>query len=198
MGKYTQAMIVLTLCIFLFSNISFGIKARWDSDKSNWTDLMKAAYNNDVDSIDFYLSIGNGINEQNKAGLTALMVATRIGSYKSTKYLLAHHANPNLQDTFHYTALFFACDNKNARVVKLLFRHGVNSTHKINGYTPLMEATIFSTVRIMRILIGHGADINARYHRDNLTVLGTASALIYDSNKYKKKCRFLKRHGAIF
>ncbi len=194
-GKKMKA-VALVFLYLLTSNCVFGIKAKWDSDKSNWSPLMVAAYNDDVKGMRLLL-IKNNINEQNKEGTTALMIAARKGNRKAVKFLLTHHADPNLFDTYDDNALFIACENNNVKVIKLLFEYDVNPQYQIKGYTPLMIATIFSTVRVMRVLIKNGIDVNSRDNIENKTALGFASFFLYESNKYKRKCRFLKRKGAI-
>lgn len=187
----------MSICLLLcYSNV-YAIKATWYSDQSNWSPMMIAAYNNDIDLLRFYISTGSNVNEQNLRGFSPLIISARKGNSKATKYLLMHGASPNLHDTSGLTALFYACEQKNAKVVKLLFRFGSNPLYKVRGCTPLRTAVSFSTVRIMKILIKNGVEINARSTIDSMTALGLASYSLYESNKYKRICRFLKKNGAI-
>jgi len=59
------------------------------------------------------------------------------------------------------------------------------------GYTPLMTAAVFGDVEMVKVLLSHGASVNAR-NDDGHTVL----TLVEDTPNKPAMVRFLKEHGA--
>lgn len=124
--------------------------------------------------IDEYLNQNpDKVDDRNKQGHTALMLATVNTNYRSTeetvKILLKHNANVNLQDNEGMTALMHAASlsgfDSTEETVKILLYHkaDINMQDK-RGFTSLLYSTIshdlYSTYETSKILIKYSADVN--------------------------------------
>eukprot|EP00041_Stephanoeca_diplocostata_P008438 m.125311 g.125311 ORF g.125311 m.125311 type:complete len:199 (+) comp17322_c0_seq4:180-776(+) len=84
------------------------------------TSLIRAAYWGAVDGVDILLEAGAKVDEQNKAGWTALQCAARRGNTAIVQRLLAAGAKPDLKNKDGKTALGYASENCHADVVMVL------------------------------------------------------------------------------
>jgi len=105
-----------------------------------------------------------------EAKKAALHYSAGMGNVEITKILLKSGADVNLKGeiggrTPLFESLFRPRDYKpadyNEKIVDLLLKFGAKVNLKaINGQTPLMWAAAFSSVRIVKLLIEKGADVN--------------------------------------
>ncbi len=72
--------------------------------------------------------------------------------------------------------LFYEAEDGNATVVNLTLYLGANVNADDNGRTPLMFAVQNWNVDVVRTLIAHHADVNAKYEEDGTTALMTAAS----------------------
>src|SRR5262245_356538 len=124
--------------------------------------------------------VGNG-----GGGLTALIFAAREGDIDSAKALIDGGARINQSTEYGWTPLLTAVNNRNYAVAKLLIDRGadVNIANK-GGWTPLYLATDNRNIEggdypvpkpdldhleIIKALLQHGANPNARIHDNTLT-----------------------------
>lgn len=187
-----RLLMVFSLCCNPHITVSvFAHKDRWDANKSDWTSLMRYAYDANSNKIDSSIKAGTNVNAQNARGWTALSVAVRQGNEAVVSQLLKNAADPNLSDTDGFTPLIWAGGLHSSVITKLLLQHGANPNKNLkNGYSALMFATSFGTIETMQILISKGADVNAKRGVDGMTALGLA-----EYNSDKAKVAFLKSHG---
>lgn len=91
------------------------------ADVYKWTPLMRAVYENRL-SIVRLLSDHRDIrvNQRGENGVTALHIAALRGSTESVGVLLAHGADPGIQDDSGRTALDFARQNNDLRLVRMM------------------------------------------------------------------------------
>jgi ankyrin repeat protein len=118
-------------------------------------------------------------------GLTALIFAAREGDSESAKALLDHGARINQTTEYGWTPLLTAVNNRNYVLAKMLIERGadVNIANK-GGWTPLYLATDNRNIEggdypvpkpdldhleIIRSLLQHGANPNARVRDNTLT-----------------------------
>jgi ankyrin repeat protein len=126
-----------------------------------------------------------GLIGKGGGGLTALVFAAREGDIESAKALLDGGAKMNQTTEYGWTPLLTAINNRNYRLAAMLIDRGadVNVANK-GGWTPLYLATDNRNIEggdypvpnpdldhleIIRTLLKHGADPNARVHDNTLT-----------------------------
>lgn len=104
------------------------------------------------------------VNEGDSGGRTALFWAVKRGDAKCLKILLEYGADPHKLTKLRYSALHHAAYSHSHSCTRLLLDAHVNVD--IRGplqETPLMNATYrLDSLDTARLLIDHGADINAR------------------------------------
>ena len=122
------------------------------------------------------------VNARSKNGATALMFAAR-GDADSTRTLLVAGADPNVQiPDWGGTALIIASTMGKTNVVQVLLDKGADpNLRDKNSFTALHAAVRDSdygedqgqraaAVATLKVLLKHGADVNARLHQEKPTV----------------------------
>ena len=149
-----------------------------------------------VTDVDATIVFDLGLYHRHEVSL--LQVASLNGYYKIAKHLLDSGADVNHGD-FYISSLYFACDNGNFDIVKLLLDHdalihsrdlrvaceynhlevvslllargaNVNAQCGVHGNTPLTAALREGHLEITSLLLDRGADVNAQ-ERDGDTPL---------------------------
>jgi ankyrin repeat protein len=130
-------------------------------DAQGNTPLMLAAVYGDVASMKLLLDRGAQVNVANADGATPLIRAAY--DYDKTRLLVEHGADVNARSALGKTPLMLAARPVNShRTVKLLLDHGADAKATNNwGATTLMAATAGGDVESARLLIQHGANVNA-------------------------------------
>lgn len=130
-------------------------------DGSGNTVLMHAALYAPSEVVALLLTKGADPNAANVAGATPLMRAG--GDLRKVQLLLAAGAHINARSELGNTSLILAARRPGAgEVVELLLDKGadVNAANKF-GVTALMAATAANDLASMKLLLKHGADVNA-------------------------------------
>lgn len=132
--------------------------------------LSRAAFNGDLERIQYALSNGADVNHQNSKGEnTPLCLAARKANASTVKLLLESGANPNAAISADprrthrrraITPLIFAVQNEtdSEPMVRLLLNYGADA--KIRGDSALYHAARLGRVTIFRLLVDHGAPLN--------------------------------------
>lgn len=126
--------------------------------------------------------IGNSrtwIDHQDKYGATALWYAAFNGDEKILELLLEHHARPFIADVHQKTPLIIATELGHVECVALLLkdmRSNIEATDK-EGKTALRHACENNFVDIVKLLVQHEAQANARSVIDSMTILMAASEM---------------------
>lgn len=131
-------------------------------DAAGNTPLMHAAVYGDVSCVRLLLDRGADVNAANASGATALMRASF--NYEKVRLLLDRGANVNARSAFGNTALILAARPVNSyRTVELLISRGADArATNFFGATPLMAAVAGGDEKSARLLMKHGANVQAQ------------------------------------
>ena len=108
----------------------------------------------------------HGMLEYNRnvphGGDTALMFAARVGDLASARLLLAAGANVHDADAWGISATAMAAHAGFPDLVELLLEKGADPNTAGGGFTALHAAVLRRDERMVRALLAHRADVNAR------------------------------------
>jgi len=128
--------------------------------------LFAAVARNDVQEADRLLrEVLVEVNVRARySGDTALDSAAGLGEVEMVRLLLDRGANPKIGDKDNLTPLQLAAHHGNLAIVRMLLKAGanVNSTDSRYGYTALASASQNDHVKVVRELLGAGADPTLR------------------------------------
>jgi cytohesin len=108
---------------------------------------------------------GEGVDEQDLDGMTALHYAAKGGDKDVAAFLLSKGAQANTRDEAGSTALMVACETGNLEVVEMLFdaTQGQGLEEQDNdGCTALHKAAIGGHNEVAAFLLSKGADTSSR------------------------------------
>jgi len=106
-----------------------------------------------------------GVSATNMTGLgssTPLLFAARQGDVESAKYLVAAGANVNDADADETSAMVIAAHSDNLALGTFLLENGANPNDARCGYTALHAAVLRNNVALVKSILKHGGDPNAR------------------------------------
>jgi ankyrin repeat protein len=124
--------------------------------KTGTTPLLFAAREGDLETTKALLAAGANINQASSDGTTPLVVATIRGHLSYATFLLDHGANPNIGPGFtplHWAAGEWPLDYTN---------DGTRILAEDNEWTPLGGLRGAARLDFVKVLVAHGADVNAR------------------------------------
>jgi ankyrin repeat protein len=130
------------------------------------TALHWAVHNGDVDLVDRLLRAGADAKAKNQFGATPMSEAAFLGNVAIIEKLLKAGADPDSPSADGQTAMMLIARTENVAAAKLLLEHGAHVDAKENQkeQTALMWASAESQPAMVRELIAHSADVNARSH----------------------------------
>jgi uncharacterized protein len=114
----------------------------------SWTALMYAAREGSVDAARALKQSGANLNLTDPDGTTALCFAILNGHYDTAALLVESGADPNLGDHARMAALYAAVD--------------MNTLGEVYGRPPRPSQDKSTALDLMKVLLAHGADPNAR------------------------------------
>lgn len=125
------------------------------------------------------IDAGADVDEADQVGKTALWIACRNGEYELARILMERGADINRSTESLGISIFLtACGSTDAHVeiVRMLLARGadVNQTDS-KGCTPLMRAVLGTNVKLIKLLLQHGAAKDATYE-NGLIPAGTTAA----------------------
>ncbi len=142
-------------------------------DTPAW-ELAKAVQDNDIDKIDEEIQKNPSIvnYQESKYGKTLLHLSSYNDNYRAFKELLKLGANPNIADSSHCTSplieVALSFDDKTKYAEELIrYKANVNYVECNSGKenqktntTPLIAASGRNNLKLVKLLIKNGADIN--------------------------------------
>lgn len=142
------------ICVFLvliFSASSFMAQ-----------DIHKAAGQGDVARIEELLEKNpECLNAKDDQGNTALHYAAFSGQKAAAEFLIAHGADVDLSNIYHYTPLHYAILGKHLEIAGLLARSGARiNTPNVWGLTPLHTCASLNMLKEANFLLGYKAEVN--------------------------------------
>ncbi|MEU8221398.1 ankyrin repeat domain-containing protein [Kribbella sp. NPDC048915] len=151
-----------------------------DSQSSLDSQLIAAAWKNDVSEATRLIAAGADVNAVDETTQSAFLIAASEGYLELLDLTLAHGADIRSLDSYRGTALIRAAERGHAAVVGRLIKAGVAVDHVNNlGWTALHEAVILGKgtpqyVDTVRLLIAGGADRTKPAVRDGATPVQAA------------------------
>ncbi len=128
------------------------------------TALMWAAYHQDVELVRGLIKAGVDVNAQNEFGASALSEASISASAPVIEALVAAGADANLENPEGEAPLMLVARTGNVQAATLLLEAGadVNAKEEWGGQSALMWAASQSQPAMVKLLVGRGADVDAR------------------------------------
>ena len=156
------------------------------TNKNNFSALMIACENGNVDAIHVLLKVGSNTNIVGTYGRTSLILAVYSDSSKEVlQAIIDHGADVNATDKNNYTALMIACWKGHVNAIHVLLKAG-SDTNIANesGTTCLLHAVNSNCSKeVLQAIMDHGADVNAT-RKGNYTVLMKACEIRHEDAIY--------------
>jgi ankyrin repeat protein len=131
------------------------------------TPMCAAASEGHADILSLLLEHGAHVDDRGNLDSTPLHRASSKGKVEAGQYLLDRGADINARDIDDWTPLLYAAVNDRVEFARMLLdrRARVDVPDKNFGYTPLHQAVRMGNIQIVRLLLEHGVDVNARDQR---------------------------------
>ena len=114
----------------------------------SWTPLMYAARQGSAEAARTLIDAGASLNLADQDGTTALVLAIINGHYDTAALLAEKGADPNIPDTAGMAALYAAVD--------------MNTLGEVYGRPARAVSSKLKAIELMKLLLAHGANPNAR------------------------------------
>lgn len=176
---------------------------------TGWTPLMNGT--NSAASVRVLLARGANVNDRDKQGISVLMHAMswtqNCDRYAVVQQLLKAGADVKAKDYSGENALTAALRaepypapwyiHADQVIVKELINRGADVNASVsNGFTPLIVAADSSDITILKALLAHHANVNAKASFDGVTALMYVGAPKEPPAKVLAKAELLIRYGA--
>jgi uncharacterized protein len=146
------------------------------AESDGTTPLHYAVYHDDVALVESLLKAGAKASVANKFGSTPLLEAAVRGNPVVIEKLVKAGADVNAGNGDGQTALLILSRTSNVETAKLLISRGanVNVTEHWHEQTPLMWAAAESQPAMVKLLLDHGAKVDAHSQLNHWTRMVTA------------------------
>ena len=170
-------------------------------------EIHDAIRKGDLDQVKVLLEMDTTLLEsKDNRGLTPLHTACEFGKIEIGNLLIDMGADVNALDNASYTPLIRAClfqDNQDVTLIQRLINEGTDVNRMVgNGITPLHYAALRGGLKVAKLLIDNGADVNAydKYNGpvETNTVSGTVLQIAIENYPMEELATFLVENGAKF
>lgn len=141
-----------------------------EQDYAGWTALMLACYGGYKSVVSILIDFKANIEIEDGEGMTAFMIACRQGHFDIVELFLEQETDLLTPCTrkSQKTALMFASENGHCSIVQALLSHyqnGLGTSDVVNrvdidGWTPVMMASLHDHIQVFRLLYEYGANMN--------------------------------------
>lgn len=141
-----------------------GRNVIWNGLKGQGSTLLIAAISHEHwEAVPLLLDLGADVNFSTDRGYTALMAAASVGNNEMVSTLIDRGADVNANARGESTALGIAtgAENQGVIVMNTLIENGADVNLGGTNTFPVMLATKIGKVDALKILIDHGANVNA-------------------------------------
>jgi ankyrin repeat protein len=153
--------------------------------------LVDAAKNRNHEAVRSLLQQHVDVNTAQADGATALAWATHWDDMETADLLIRAGANVNAANSYGVTPLSLACTNHSASMVEKLLKAGADPNGVPTGPPVLMMTVRTGNVDIVKSLLAHGANVNAKE-----SVRGQTALMWAVAEKHPEVARLLIDHGA--
>jgi ankyrin repeat protein len=128
------------------------------------TALHWAVYRNNLSLVEKLIAAGANVNAKNQYGSSPMSEAAVVGNVEVIRKLLAAGADAESANADGQTALMIVSRTSNVEAARLLLKRGaaVNAREKWRQQTPLMWAAAEAQPAMVKLLLEHRAEVNAR------------------------------------
>jgi hypothetical protein len=155
--------------VFLSCGVDLEVR-----DDRNWTPLMVAAFNGNLQFAQLLIKCGARVNTRDKNGYTPLHWAAYNGHVDLVKMMIEKGAEPDTPSQFGWTALMQAATRGHLLVCAyLIFRGADVNLATTDGWTSLHKASNNGHTEVVKLLLAKGANRFAKY-QDGSTPLDLA------------------------
>ncbi len=152
----------------LFLSCGVDLEVR---DERNWTPLMVAAFNGNLEFAKLLIQCGARVSPRDKNGYTPLHWAAYNGHIDLVKMLLEKGAEPDNPSQFGWTALMQAATRGHLLTCAyLIFRGADVNQATTDGWTSLHKAANNGHTEIVKLLLEKGANRYAKYQDGNTAI----------------------------
>jgi uncharacterized protein len=143
------------------ANADAGVDARLPDGS---TALQWAVYRRDTGEVERLIHAGADVSLANDYGATAMSLAAQTGDAAIIRLLLKAGADPDSSNAEGQTALMAVARTGNVEAAKLLVQAGahVNVRERWGNQSALMWAAAQRQPQMVRFLVRHGAEVDAR------------------------------------
>lgn len=124
--------------------------------------MVRAIKKNDIYKINKLIKSGYNVNKNIVNGITPLMIAAGLNSYKSVKKLISLGANINMVDNKQQSILMYCIPGNSLKIAKLIISKNVIDIESktIYGWDVLMLAIYFKLKEMIKLLLESKANPN--------------------------------------
>jgi ankyrin repeat protein len=131
------------------------------SDEGGYTPLHKAAYNNQVEVLNYLITKGADLNAVSNSGSTPMHGAAFYGHAEAARALIENGAEIDTKNNGGYTPFLSACAGGKLNVATLLLENKADiNAQTADGQTALHNALWNDNGNLVKLLIENGIDLS--------------------------------------